>query len=155
MINDLNGKAPILSVFGGKITTYRSLAEHVLKKLKPYFNNMKDPWTSQALLPGGDLGGKNLSEFTGEVKKIYSWLPEKIIQRYVESYGSLMHRVLDKANSISEMGCHFGGGLYEKEVRYLIEREWAQTVDDIIWRRSKLGLFLTEEAIHQLHEYLR
>ncbi len=153
-VNDDNGKTPIISIFGGKLTTYRTLAEHVLKTLKPYFPRMQGSWTAEAFLPGGDLEGKTFEEFFKSVSNTYPWLPKELVRRYSESYGTLLHRVINRAQLLSDLGRNFGAGLYENEVNYLIEHEWAQTVEDIIWRRSKLGLRLSKEEIDRLKAYL-
>lgn len=153
-VDDVNGAAPILSIFGGKITTYRSLAEQVLKKLKPYFITMGGPWTATAILPGGDINGKKFTDFVADVIQQYAWLPAKLIQRYAGSYGTQLHQLLKGLQSVNDLGQHFGGGLYEKEVLYLIENEWAQTAEDILWRRSKLGLFLTDGEVEKLQQYI-
>lgn len=144
-LNDENGKAPLLSIFGGKITTYRKLAEHALEKLQRYFPTMTKSWTASAFLPGGDLQGQSLTQFIAMMQHKYSWLPSAILSRYAHSYGSMLEAVLDNATCLADMGEDWGAGLYEKEIHYLLKNEWAQTVDDIIWRRSKLGLFLTPE----------
>lgn len=153
-VEDDHGSAPMLSVFGGKITTYRTLAEAVLKKLKPYFPNMGKSWTANETLPGGDCDGLSYAEFIVSLGEQYPWLPAHLVHRYAASYGDLCHAILADTDSIDALGKHFGAGLYEKELKYLVQNEWAQTVDDCIWRRSKLGLFLTSEEIETIKSYL-
>jgi glycerol-3-phosphate dehydrogenase len=153
-VDDVNGVAPIISIFGGKITTYRSLAEHVMRKLKPYFSTMGNPWTAAAVLPGGDISTKTFADFVADMISQYAWLPAKLVQRYAASYGTRLHQLLTGAQSLQDLGTHFGGGLFEKEVLYLVENEWALTAEDIVWRRSKLGLLLAAEEVKQLQEYL-
>lgn len=153
-LEDERGKAPILSIFGGKLTTYRSLAEHVMQQLKPYFAKMGPAWTANALLPGAHFEEKTFEDFVIAVKKQYPALPEKLLTRYAGSYGCLLQMLLKNVRSIEDLGRHFGAGLYEKEIRYLVENEWAITVDDIIWRRTKLGLFLSDSEIQGIKEYL-
>lgn len=142
-IHDQDGAAPLLSIFGGKITTFRILAEQALEKLRPYFSTMGSPWTAHTPLPGGDLQQKEFAQFTADLMKTFPWLDQQILTRYANSYGTLTHQLLKQATSVNDLGQHFGAGFYESELRYLIEQEWAQTLDDIIWRRTKLGLLLT------------
>lgn len=151
---DDNHQAPLLTVFGGKLTTYRTLAEHALKLLKPYFPRMGNAWTAHALLPGGDTQTLELKKFIEQLQKQYQWLPASLIARFAKSYGTLTHQILKGATQVQDLGKEFGAGLYEKEIIYLIEHEWAITLDDILWRRSKLGLFLTNLEKKQLGDYL-
>lgn len=153
-LNDQNGRLPIISIFGGKLTTYRSLAEQVLLKLRPYFPNMGRPWTSNSILPGGELKASNFEDFLLKMEKKYPWLPKTILVRYADNYGSLIDILLENVNSIKDLGIYFGGGLYEKEVRYLLKHEWAKTTEDIIWRRTKLGLTLSKTEVKRLEEFL-
>lgn len=139
---DEKDNLPMLTIIGGKLTTYRALAEHVLEKLKPYFPTMGSPWTEKAFLPGGDLGGQSMAEFTVRLKQDYPFLTNSLAQRYANSYGSLAYELLKDAKSIADLGENHGAELYEREVQYLIQNEWAQTFEDILWRRTKLGLFL-------------
>lgn len=148
-------QAPLLSVLGGKLTTFRSLAEHALTKLQKYFPDMSAAWTQTALLPGGDLAGRTFSQFVLDLQQQYLWLPAPLLRRYARSYGSLTTEILGGANKLADLGINFGADLYEREVVYLIRYEWAQTVDDIIWRRTKLGLFLTKEQIEKLNEFIK
>jgi len=145
-IDTENNQAPLLSVFGGKLTTYRKLAEHTLEKLQKYFPHMGKPWTAHTPLPGGNLKNLSLTQ--------YSWLPPDLLQRYIHSYGNLLEHLLENTASLKDLGECFGADLYEKEVIYLLQNEWAQTVDDILWRRSKLGLFLTPEQKIKLTEFI-
>ncbi len=143
-LNDQQRQAPILSVFGGKITTFRKLAEHALEELSKYFPNMKPAWTSTQPLPGGNLNGLTVDQYLKDSKEFYTWLPDDLLHRYFNAYGSRMHDLLENTQQLADLGQHFGAGLYEKEVNFLINQEWAQTADDILWRRSKLGLFLSD-----------
>lgn len=149
-----NVSAPYLTVFGGKITTFRTLAEHVMSLLIPYFPHMTAPWTHNASLPGGDLDGDTWPTFQNNMKQQYAWLPDTLRTRYTRAYGSRIHELLKGTASLQDLGKHMGAGLYEHEVHYWLEHEWAHTVDDMIWRRSKLGLFLTEQQIQKLEEIL-
>ena len=150
-VEDDNGATPILSVFGGKITTYRELAEHALHKLKPYFPQMKSTWTSTTPLPGGDIS--NASDYALTLSKQYPFLPVKMLNRYAHSYGNLSDLILHNVKSVTEMGDNFGSDLYQKEIEYLVKNEWAHSCDDILWRRSKLGLLTINQQ--KLSSYLK
>ncbi|WDE11373.1 glycerol-3-phosphate dehydrogenase [Thalassomonas haliotis] len=155
------GSAPLLSVFGGKITTYRKLAETALAKLAPYFEEMAEPWTEKVSLPGADFnrGSKNYAvgftaAFSQELKQQYPWLPPALINRYCRTYGSLCLQFLRRATGLNQLGQDFGAGLYAAEVDYLITREWAYSCEDILWRRTKLGLYLKPAQVRKLSDYL-
>lgn len=151
---------PLLSVFGGKITTYRRLAEEAMEALAPFLSFNQENWTGYAPLPGGDLPtdvtpAKSLKHFKAEMYTRYDWLDDAIVSRMVNAYGSRIERVLRGASSVEDLGQHFGAGLYESEVRYLMREEWAQTADDILWRRSKLGLKLTATEKDTLASWMK
>lgn len=152
-VNHQNGMAPLLSIFGGKITTYRKLSEAAVDHLNDFFPNLRPAWTANAALPGGRFGSQD--ELFKELQSQFSWMPEAVLQRYVRSYGTLAYKLLDGANQLTQMGIDFGAGLYQREVDYLINSEWAQTLEDVIWRRSKRGLFLNEEQQRHLDHYLK
>jgi len=139
-----DGQAPMLSVFGGKITTYRKLAEHALEKLSPYFPQMTGPWTEHAPLPGGDIPGADFALFLSELRRRRSWLPEQVARGYARRYGARAEDLLDGAKSIGGLGRQFGGTLYEREARFLAEKEWALSAEDVLERRTKHFLHLTE-----------
>jgi len=144
--------APLLSVFGGKITTYRRLAEHALEKLGPFFPKAGRAWTAGAPLPGGDIADGDFGRFLAEVGAARPWLPAPLAQRYARAYGTRVNRLLGDAGSLADLGRHYGGDLYEAEVAYLVDQEWARSADDILWRRSKLGLHLPTAAQAALSE---
>ena len=146
--------APLLSIFGGKITTYRKLAEAAMEKLSSHFLDMEKPWTENEPLPGGDFP-KGKAEFIKMLELRYSWLNQKLINRYADAYGTLCLIFLEKTNSLLDMGEDFGHGLYQQEVDYLVEYEWVRTAADLLWRRSKLGLFLTKKQQAHLSQYLK
>ncbi|WP_263322102.1 glycerol-3-phosphate dehydrogenase [Endozoicomonas sp. Mp262] len=150
-MNDQDGKAPLVSIFGGKLTTYRKLGEAVVDELASYFPGTGPCWTKTSVLPGGE-GVLSPATYTSELLKEYPWLTKEQALRYSSSYGSLAHCFLTKASSFSDLGEHFGAGLTSKEVDYLIESEWACSVEDILWRRSKLGLGNVE--VQSLGRYL-
>lgn len=152
---DDNGKLPVLSIFGGKITTHRRLAEHAMEKLLPYFPDMSDPWTASSPLPGGDLGECDFDAFLNTVKSKYGWMDDDLAKRLAKSQGTRIFDMLDGVFSEDDMGRLFGGNLYEKEVKFLIEHEWAQTIDDILWRRTKQGLYFTDDEIQSLDKFIK
>ncbi len=153
-LNTDGGKAPLLSIFGGKITTYRRLAEHALQDLQPFFSKAGAAWTKNSPLPGGDITNADFSKFYQQFQQQYPWLPADVSYRYARSYGTLQKKFLSDAGSLTDLGKYFGGGLYEAEVDYLIKYEWAQTAEDILWRRTKLGLTLNPEEVAALQQYL-
>jgi glycerol-3-phosphate dehydrogenase len=135
----------LLNIIGGKITTYRILAEQSMAKIRDYFPNMKGKWTASSPLPGGNF---NISEYEFYLYKLaseYPFLKDDVIDRYFASYGTKAWDVLKDCENKSDMGQHFGHGLYETEVKYLIENEWAMTAEDILWRRTKLGLHMNKD----------
>ncbi len=136
--------APMLSIFGGKITTFRKLAEHALERLTPFFPQMAGPWTQSAPLPGGDLPDADFSGFLAEFCSRHPWLPEEIAFGYARRYGTRAERVLEGAKSLGDLGRYFGGTLYEREARFLAVDEWAKDAEDILERRTKHGLHLTD-----------
>ncbi len=144
---DGNGdRAPIVSAFGGKITTYRKLAEHALDRLKPFFPEMKPGWTATAPLPGGDIANADFDAWLEGFAVDYPWLPANLARHYGRLYGTRAYDLLRDAKGMRDLGQHFGGRLYEREARFLVAEEWALTADDILERRTKHGLFMTREA---------
>jgi glycerol-3-phosphate dehydrogenase len=133
-------KAPVLSVFGGKITTYRRLAEHAMEKLAPYFPRLPGAWTGQTPLPGSDF--KNREEARKELLARHRDLPPEVLQGVFRRHGTRAIQVLGDG----QLGEHFGAGLTERELRYFIEREWARSGQDVLWRRTKAGLHLDQRA---------
>jgi glycerol-3-phosphate dehydrogenase len=148
-----SGAAPLLNVFGGKITTYRRLSEHALQKLKPFFPAAKGDWTARAKLPGGDIPGVDFEGFVAEQARRFAWLPAATVRRLARAYGTRIDRVLKGATSIADLGVNFGGDLYEREVAYLVDQEWARGPEDVLWRRSKLGLHLPGESRQRLADW--
>lgn len=148
------GEAPLLNIFGGKITTYRKLAEHALQKLCGALGHRDDAWTSGAVLPGGDIGGVDFDGYVKKTQEKYPWLPSALAYRYARNYGTLLDRIVGGATAVDGLGECLGDDLYEAEVSYLIREEWARTADDILWRRSKLGLHLSKSTIERLKEYM-
>lgn len=151
-LSDDNKHTPILSIFGGKITTYRKLSEAAINKVSQYFPNIGPAWTKFKALPGGNFDNK--TSLQAELKNKYPWLTSSLIVRYVRSYGSYTHKLLEGAENETALGKCFGKDLYAKEIDYLIDNEWALTVEDVIWRRTKRGLYLSAEEIENLSTYI-
>jgi glycerol-3-phosphate dehydrogenase len=148
------GDAPLLSVFGGKITTYRKLAEHALDKLRPVMRFEAGAWTGKASLPGGDMPGADFDAFLAELRREHPWLPADLARRYARAYGTRALRMLDGSRDLGGLGEHLGDGLYEAEVDHLVRNEWAQTEEDVLWRRSKLGLHVGDQTAARLRAWL-
>jgi glycerol-3-phosphate dehydrogenase len=144
-VEDLAGRAPLMSIFGGKITTYRKLAEHAMQKLAPYLPRSGQAWTATAALPGGDLPGTDFEAFVADVSRRWAWLPRPLARHYARLYGTRAEALLDGASSLGELGRSFGGLLYQREAEFLKSEEWAMTADDILLRRTKHGLHLSAE----------
>ncbi len=141
---------PILSVFGGKITTYRKLGQEVVDRLTTFYPNQKMPaWTEYVPLPGGDID-IDFDEFIAAKQTQYLFLPKNTISRYARAYGSRIEKLLENISSLPQMGTHYGDGLYETEIRYLIKYEFAHTLEDVLWRRSKMGLHISQETFNAL-----
>ncbi|MGU9962125.1 MAG: glycerol-3-phosphate dehydrogenase [Candidatus Puniceispirillales bacterium WSBS_2018_MAG_OTU23] len=157
---DESAGAPLLNVFGGKITTYRKLAEAALEKITPFFANngddqsLKAKWTAGVALPGGDFPVDGVADLIGRVKAEYPFLDTLWASRLVKAYGLDSFAVLGDAKTKSDLGRDFGAGLTLREVNWLVQNEFARTAEDIVWRRSKLGLRLTREEIDALGLWL-
>jgi len=149
-----DGKPALLSVFGGKITTYRKLAEHVLEKLDGFLPFKSGSWTAEAPLPGGDFPAQKFDEEVAALQRDFAFLDERFARRLCRAYGRDARRILAEVKNKDGLGRHFGADLYECEVRWLMEREWARSADDIVWRRSKLGLRLSADEISALDEFV-
>ncbi|MBK9116025.1 MAG: glycerol-3-phosphate dehydrogenase [Betaproteobacteria bacterium] len=133
-------RAPVLSLFGGKITTYRKLAEHALAELAPYLPAMKPAWTQAAPLPGGDLPGRDRNAWFAELCRRYPQLPAPLLRAIGTRHGTRAIAVLGDAKTPADLGRDFGAHLTAREVDYLVAEEWARTADDVLWRRTKCGL---------------
>lgn len=146
-------EAPLLSVFGGKLTTYRKLAESALVKLAPFYSQMGPAWTKDSYLPGGsaDFDGDKLAT---QLQQQYPWLNAFTCQRMAHNYGSRVEVLFNGITTEVEMGQHFGEGVYQCELDYLIAHEFVQTATDALWRRSKLGLYLTPSQQQLIGDYI-
>ncbi|MPZ12625.1 MAG: glycerol-3-phosphate dehydrogenase [Kiloniellaceae bacterium] len=141
----VNGQPPILSVFGGKLTTYRKLAEHALRVLAPFFPQIGGAWTAGVPLPGGDLPAADFDAFLAGVAARHPWLPPPLAAHYARLYGTRAEALLDGAKALPDLGRAFGGLLYEREADFLLRNEWVSSTEDLLERRTKHGLFLTAE----------
>jgi glycerol-3-phosphate dehydrogenase len=139
------GEAALLSIFGGKLTTARVLAEHVLRELQAFLPPHRGPWTAGACLPGGDFPDGDFEGFLRELKAAAPYLAPEVARRLARAYGTRAFKFLGHAQSMGDLGAEYGYGLTDAEIAYLTRHEWAKTAEDILWRRSKLGLHLTEE----------
>ncbi|MGO1500740.1 MAG: glycerol-3-phosphate dehydrogenase [Marinobacter sp.] len=151
-VDQEKGKAPLISVFGGKITTYRKLAEAATDKLCHFFSEASGRWTKTAILPGGDFDNQTNLALT--LKQRFPWLPDPVLNRYVRTYGTTSLDILRGCTSINELGDHFAGTLYEREIQHLVKNEWAMTSEDILWRRTKQGLYASAGDVETLDLYL-
>lgn len=153
-LDEAEGQAPLLNIFGGKITTYRKLAEKVLLKLKDYLPANQDTWTATTALPGGDFAVEALDELIAKLQKDYSFIDKNWARSLIRRYGTRAWNMLGDATASTDLGIDFGATLTEREVRFLQREEWAVSAEDILWRRSKLGLHMTQEQRQQLSSWL-
>jgi glycerol-3-phosphate dehydrogenase len=148
-------EAPLLSIYGGKITTYRKLAESVLTKLSPFLPGMGDKWTEKNVLPGGDFSPNDFDIEVGELLNRCPALTKELATRLFRTYGSAAYEMTSKLKDNSDMGISFGHQLYGFEVDYLVAHEWAKCAEDVLWRRTKLGLFLSGTEPQTLDAYIK
>ncbi|HEX9794388.1 MAG TPA: glycerol-3-phosphate dehydrogenase [Planctomycetota bacterium] len=153
-VEHVGGRAPLMAVFGGKLTSYRALAENAVDKLRPYFSAMGDRWTDGATLPGGNVPDLDLDAFVAELVTAFPDLPATLLRALAERHGSLCHALLGEAHELADLGRHFGGELYQREVDWMIEREWARAGEDVLWRRTKEGLRMDGPARQALVDYV-
>jgi glycerol-3-phosphate dehydrogenase len=153
---DTPGGTPLLSIYGGKITTYRRLAEEALERLSPYLRGAKARagWTAKARLPGGDMDTSAVAALTAELLRSYPFLSSTHANRLAHAYGTRATVLLGSAKTIADLGQSFGATLTEREVRYLMASEWAETAEDVVWRRSKLGLRLSPAEIAAIDDWM-
>jgi glycerol-3-phosphate dehydrogenase len=146
--------APLINIFGGKITTYRRLSEALLEHVSALIGRKGAPWTARESLPGGAFAVQGFDDEVRKLRETYPFLAESHARRLVRLYGTVTRRILGAARGRNDLGRHFGADLYETEVRHLVDHEWAETAEDILWRRTKLGLRLTPEERATLAAYL-
>lgn len=150
---EADDQAPLLSVFGGKLTTYRKLAESAMQQLKAFFPEMQESWTATEALPGGE-NMQSVAQLIQEIRAQITDVSDALAKRWACAYGSRVWNFLGEVTSVEQLGQHFGQGLYVKEVDYLCTAEWVTTSQDVLWRRSKLGLNFTSSEIERLDAYL-
>lgn len=150
---DMGDGAPLMNVFGGKITTFRELAERGMQRLRQVFPDMGPDWTEDATLPGGEMANADYESYVELLRELYPWMPRKLVHHYARLYGARTNDLVGSAIGMADLGRHFGGQLYEAEARYLVAKEWAQTPEDILWRRTKHLLHLTSQEQQDFTEW--
>ncbi len=146
--------APVLSVFGGKITTYRRLSEQVMNKVLRFFPAMGPAWTWSAPLPGGDVPGASFDHLVDDLTRTYTDLSPDYLRRLARRHGTLCFPILGDAKKPEDLGRDFGAGLREREVEHLMRNEWAVTAEDVLWRRTKTGLHMTAGERVAVEDYV-
>jgi glycerol-3-phosphate dehydrogenase len=152
-LDEIHGEAPLLTIYGGKITTHRRLAEAAMARIGIFFAALP-PWTAGSTLPGGDFPVDGFDDLVAESIGRWPFLDKPHARRLVRAYGRRIERILKDAQSLDELGPRFCGDLTGAEVRYLVENEWAQSADDVLWRRSKLGLKATPAQRSALEQFI-
>jgi len=153
-LDTLSNGTAVLSVLGGKITTYRALSEDSLNKLAAFFPGTGDAWTKTAKLPGGELNAESFDAFCSQISRERPELPKNLLVCLARRHGGLTYDLLGDAKSSADLGTHIGHDLYEREVVYLMQHEWARLPDDILWRRTKAGLHLSRQERLRAEELL-
>jgi len=153
-IDHLEGQAPVLTVYGGKLTTHRKLATQALSRLSPFLHFPRESRTASEILPGGNFGAGGTTEFEQTLRDEYSWLPKSQLRRYVWTYGTLSRSLLGHARSLMDLGKCFGADLYANEIDFLMDTEWAMSAEDVVWRRTKLGLRLSPSDVESVSDYI-
>ena len=152
--DDGEGAAPLLNAFGGKITTFRRLAESMMEKIEGFLGKRGKSWTANAPLPGGDFPATGFDAQVARLKHAYPFLDQRLARRLTRLYGTRAEKLLGLAKSNADLGRNFGADVYEAELRYLVENEWAVTADDVLWRRTKRGLHFSREQTAALEEFM-
>ena len=153
VLDERRREAPLLTIYGGKITTHRKLAEAALKRIGHFFG-ARPPWTAGSRLPGGEFAPDEFDAFVAETLERWPFLSERHARRLARAYGRRVERFLRDAQNIEDLGPRFTGDLTGAEVRYLVENEWAQNADDVLWRRSKIGLRATPEDCAAIDRFI-
>lgn len=153
---DGTGNEPrLINVFGGKITTYRKLAESMLEKIEQNLGQKKGKWTANSHLPGGKFQTAEFHELVSKLKSEFAFLDLSSATRLIRSYGTNAWEVMQGVSTVDDMGKRFGGSLTEREVLYLIKNEWAECAEDVVWRRSKIGIRMSEQEIRELDDWMK
>jgi len=147
--------APVISIYGGKITTYRKLAEEVLDLLSGPFRIAGHAWTEQSYLPGGDIANADLNVFLSLCEKLYPWVESSLLIDYATRYGTRISVLLEGCVNVSDLGATLAPGLFEQEVDYLMTHEYARSAEDVLWRRTKNGLYASADQIRQLDQWMK
>jgi glycerol-3-phosphate dehydrogenase len=153
MLDERYGEAPVLTVYGGKITTYRRLAEDAMARLAHFFPHSR-AWTAQSPLPGGDFLYDGIATVIERAQQMWKFLTADYARRLVSAYGTRVDRVLGTAKTLDDLGMRLGADLTAAEVRYLMTKEWARSADDVLWRRSKLGLRFSDAQRAALDRFM-
>jgi glycerol-3-phosphate dehydrogenase len=152
--DDAPGGGFLLNIFGGKLTTYRRLAEHALEKIAEAIGSKGKPWTAASRLPGGEFAATGYENEVAKLKDAYPFLADRHARRLVRLYGTRAATLLGSAADTTALGRNFGDDLYECEVRWLIDREWARHAEDVLWRRTKKGLYLSQAQAADLETFI-
>ncbi len=150
----LEGETPLINVFGGKLTTYRRLSQKVVDMVGEAIGRKGHPWTREGILPGGDFPAQGFEALVERLRAAYPALSVSLLRRLARSYGTRSRMLLSGSREERDLGEHFGADLYQREVDYLMENEWAEMPDDLLWRRSKLGLRVSAQAAERLAAYM-
>ncbi|MDH3695467.1 MAG: glycerol-3-phosphate dehydrogenase, partial [Gammaproteobacteria bacterium] len=145
----------LINIFGGKITTYRQLSETILKHIEEFLGQRGPAWTEQAQLPGGNFEVGKLHDLIRQLQTRYPFLGNREVNRFARTYGTMSKHVLGEAKSLADLGKHFGAGLYQAEIEYLVANELATTSQDILFRRTKLGVGLPKNVANEIDSFLR
>jgi len=145
---------PLLSVFGGKLTTFRRLAEEAVDRLQSLLEQRVTHWTADAVLPGGDLPGGSLADYQARLTANHPWLPSALARRWARTYGTCSAEIIGESTGLGDLGEEVLPGLHAREIDYLVRREWANSSDDILWRRTKLGLRVGKADVTRLERWL-
>ena len=151
---DNEGGVPLINIFGGKITTYRKLAESVMQALSPFFSKMSGNWTAGASLPGGDFPVDGFEQLVSDIENKYPFLPNGVAWRLVRAYGTDTWGILGEAQSLDDLGEYFGAGVYAAELDWGIAHEWVSSAEDFVWRRTRRGLLLSADQITKINNYV-
>ncbi|MEX0732234.1 MAG: glycerol-3-phosphate dehydrogenase [Aquisalimonadaceae bacterium] len=152
-LDSSGGQAPLLSIFGGKITTYRKLAEESIALLSKPLGITAANWTAAATLPGGDMANADFNRWMTAMARTYPFLPEPLLHQYAHRYGTRMTALLGSATSLQDLGEDLGSGIHGAELAHLMEHEWALTANDVLWRRTKLGLHVSADTRRRLSDW--
>lgn len=147
-------RPPLLSVYGGKLTTYRKLAEHAMERLAPFYPGLKPAWTHDGVLPGGDFAGRPFKGLVTDLVAAFPGIDRALLASFARRHGTRTIAMLGDARGSADLGRDFGGGLYAREIDWLVREEWALSAEDVLWRRTKLGLHLPPGGAQQVARFM-